>query len=308
MPANAAEIIWQWSVWDHLIQDTDPALPDYGSIADHPERIDINYIGEGHDTEGNWLHVNAIAYHAELNQIVISSRNLSEIYVIDHSTNTAEAATHEGGRYGKGGDILYRYGNPQVYDRGTIDDQQLRGQHDIRWLPEGHSHAGAFMVFNNEYLPDQQSRVQIFNNPATAEGLYFFDATNGYGPDTLLRSFTMPGLYSDILSGAQALPNGNLLILEGRSGHLREINDEDEVVWEYIYPVNRNGGPGIQGGEPRFNLLFRSKRYAPDFVGFADKNLSPTVPIELSPDESNCTIFSNTTPTKSAVATNQDIV
>ncbi|MFT5166020.1 MAG: hypothetical protein ACI8P3_001251 [Saprospiraceae bacterium] len=42
---------------------------------------------------------------------------------------------------------------------------------------------------------------------------------------------------------AQMLPNGNLLICEGMNGHSFEVNVEEETVWEYINPINRNGEP-----------------------------------------------------------------
>lgn len=56
----------------------------------------------------DWTHANAIAYNPRLDQILLSFRNTGEIYIIDHSTTTAQAAGHTGGRYGHGGDFLYR--------------------------------------------------------------------------------------------------------------------------------------------------------------------------------------------------------
>ena len=56
----------------------------------------------------DWLHANAVAYNADLDQVLVNSPELNEFWIIDHSTSSAEAAGHNGGRYGKGGDILYR--------------------------------------------------------------------------------------------------------------------------------------------------------------------------------------------------------
>jgi hypothetical protein len=43
---NDAQIVWEWHIWDHLIQDHDAARANYGNVADHPERIDINFGGD----------------------------------------------------------------------------------------------------------------------------------------------------------------------------------------------------------------------------------------------------------------------
>lgn len=45
--------------------------------------------------------------------------------MIDHSTTTTEAASHQGGRSDRGGDLLFRWENPRVYRSGTNVDQQL---------------------------------------------------------------------------------------------------------------------------------------------------------------------------------------
>ena len=77
-------------------------------VAEHPELIDIN--SNGRFTLSNPLfplisvdftHINAIDYNEELDQILLSSCRLNEIWVIDHSTSTEEAKGHTGGRYGK---------------------------------------------------------------------------------------------------------------------------------------------------------------------------------------------------------------
>ena len=289
LPNNEANIIWQWSVWDHLVQDHNSSLENYDAINNHPELIDVNYIGDIESTQGDRLHFNGISYNESLDQIAISSRNLSEIYIIDHSTSTAQSETHEGGIYNKGGDILYRYGNPQVYDNGTEDDQILFNQHHIDWVESG-SWQGNFSVFNNEYIPNTRSEALIWNNPADSDGNYHYDLESGYGNEAIIHNYTESGFYSSILSSVQVLPNDNLLLLEGKSGVLTEIKSNYEVVWSYIYPVNANGGPGIQSGTPMFNSLYKAIRYSRNFIGFDDKDLTPTYPIELSPNDYECDI------------------
>ncbi len=56
-PSNDS-IVWQWHVWDHLIQDFDSTKANYGVVADHSELVDINYIRNG-NTGADWIHSNA---------------------------------------------------------------------------------------------------------------------------------------------------------------------------------------------------------------------------------------------------------
>ena len=73
----------------------------------------------------------------DLDQIIFSVHNFSRFWIIDHSTSTAEAAGHKGGKSGKGGDILYRWGNPRGYAAGTKKDQTLFAQHNVHWIRKG---------------------------------------------------------------------------------------------------------------------------------------------------------------------------
>ena len=66
----------------------------------------------------------------------MSARWFNEVWIIDHSTSTEEAASHVGGKHGKGGDLIYRWGNPYAYFAGLPSDQVFFGQHDARWIPE----------------------------------------------------------------------------------------------------------------------------------------------------------------------------
>ena len=162
------------------------------------------------------MHSNAITYNAERDEIAISVRNFSEIFVIDHSTTTEEAASSMGGRSGKGGDILYRWGNPQSYRKGGEQDRIFYQQHDIRWIPEGHPYAGQFIVYNNgnERPGGEHSSIEIFQPSLNGDGIYVLvDST--FGPSSVSFRYDdldNGGFYSSIMSSAQPLVNGNILI------------------------------------------------------------------------------------------------
>lgn len=112
---HEASIVWEWNFADHFIQDFDANKPNYGVVKDHPELVNLNF---DNSEIIDWTHVNAIDYNPILDQVLLTVRHLSELYIIDHSTSTTEAASHSGGNSNKGGDLLWRWGNDQVYDQG----------------------------------------------------------------------------------------------------------------------------------------------------------------------------------------------
>ena len=146
---NSDSIVWEWHLWDHLIQDFDSTKNNFGIVAEHPELFNINQTGgPSINGERNWLHINAIAYNSDLDQILLNSFFLSEFFIIDHSTTSIEAADHVGGNSSKGGDLLYRWGNPQNYNHGTEEDRTIFGAHNVHWIEKGMVDEGKIMLFN----------------------------------------------------------------------------------------------------------------------------------------------------------------
>lgn len=296
---TSANIVWEWNIKDHFIQDFDNSKNNFGVIADNPQLLDINYLGNSAGNS-NWLHINSMQYNEALDQIVISTRLLNEIYIIDHSTTTIESASHTGGDYGKGGDILYRWGNPEAYDQGSSLDKKLFGQHFPHFIPSGLPNAGKLIVFNNgNNRTPSFSEVFILTPPTTALGIYEYITDTSYGPNLPDYIYTDPTIntnfFSHFLSSAQQLPNGNILICSGSTGYLFEIDSNNDKVWEYINPVSVSGVL-TQGDDPfeTGNTLFRAIRYPLDYPAFNGKDLTPSLPIEINPDLSDCSILNIT--------------
>jgi len=235
--ATGGNVVWEWHVWDHLIQDVDPAKPAYGTVADHPELVDINY-GSG---VRDWIHANAIDYNEELDQIVFSSRTFNELFVIDHSTTTEEAEGHSGGNSGMGGDILYRWGNPQVYGRGDADDMYFHIVHGVNWIDAGLPGAGNLLAFNNGDRPgsaNDYSTVDEIEPPVDQYGNYTIDAGAAFGPASPSWTYGGPDGFQGgpTQCGAYRMPNGNTVVCVSTSGYLFEVTESGSTVWEYDYP------------------------------------------------------------------------
>ena len=308
--ASGGEVVWEWSTWDHLIQDFDPTKPNYGAIADHPELIDINFLLETiskrrPNATRDWLHTNAIDYNPELDQIMLSLRNFSELWIIDHSATTEEARGHIGGNAGIGGDLLYRWGNPRAYDHGTLADQRLFWQHQPHWIPQGLPGAGNILIFNNgrEFPGDERFYSSIDEIVPPSDGYRYRRApTSPYPPDAPIWTYAAepPGdFYAPILSGAQRLPNGNALIVDGTAGTIFQATPDGKIVWKYVAPLNnlaylRQGErPSIRKtfptpyGDPApwlANAVYRAYWYPPDHPGLRALDLTPGAFIEDSSD------------------------
>ena len=268
---TTGKVVWEWHVWDHLIQDHDSAKANFGDVGAHPELVDLNfgegaiasivakkgeleklraigYVGSASPGQkpapvrADWMHSNAVAYNAELDQVLFNVLEFNEFWIIDHGTTTAEAAGHTGGKLGKGGDLLYRWGNPRAYRAGAVKDQKLFGQHNTHWIPKGLPGEGHLLVFNNggRRIGGAHSSVDELVLPVGVDGRYEHKAGTAYGPDEPVWSYTAPKrseFLAPFISGANRLPNGNTLICSGPNGTIFEVTPKKEVVWKYVNPA-----------------------------------------------------------------------
>ena len=230
---------------------------------DHSELMDINcgavgYSGgPGGQSTGDWMHVNAIDYNPYLDQIAFSSRYQNEIYIIDHSTTTEEAASHSGGNSGKGGDFLYRWGNSENYDRGNNSNRILEWQHGVNWIEPGYPGEGNLLIYNNKHSLNSSAVIEI-SPPINENGNYFIDDLEPYGPSSLDWMY-QDNYFSDIQSGAFRLPNGNTIITVANDRIssrplIFEVNYEGEIILEYQLAESDT-------------MIPRSDKYGYDFFG-----------------------------------------
>lgn len=228
-PASGA-IVWQWHVWDHLVQDFDPARANFGVVGSHPELVDINYPPVA-STANDWNHTNAVAYDPVHDWIILTTPHQNEFWVIDHGTTTAEAAGHTGGRWGRGGDLLYRWGNPQAWRAGTASAQQLFFPHAAHIIPEGRPGAGHALVFNNQ-APGGSSVVELVL-PLDPAGNFVLLPGGAYGPVAPTWSYAASGFQSALISNAERLPNGNTLICSGLQQRVFEVTPAGQQLWNW---------------------------------------------------------------------------
>jgi len=306
------KVVWEWHLWDHLIQDFDSKKDNYGDVAAHPELLDFN-VGHKlpepilqdsmdvlHKLHRAWrnqtadnlgsdaYHVNAINYNEKLDQIVFSSPHLNEVFIIDHSTKSQEAGGHTGGRWEKGGDLLYRWGNPQNYRQGDSTDQQVFYQHDIRWIEKGHLGEGSLTLFNDDISgrKDSLNYSAIFQiKPLTDSiGNYILMDSKRFGPKEPEWKYMAKdtiSFYAPFVSGAQRMQNGNTFINEGTKGRFFEVTAEGEIVWEYLNQyrgnIHHTNGDSVSPF-PFAYLQFRSNFIPLDHPALKDKELVPLDP------------------------------
>jgi hypothetical protein len=265
---GGGSIVWEWTVFDHVAPKA--------QALNNPRLISGSIVPALY--YGQWMHLNGLDYDSIRDLIVFTSRVFSELYVIDHSTTTAEAKSHSGGKHGKGGDILYRWGHTSNYlENGT---QAIRVLHCPTVIPKGYPGEGNIMFFhNNVNGTSGASEVVEIAPPFNNDGKFIEPTATGFGPESPTWKYAPESNFrSDVMSSTFRLPNGNTLIheaypgtnLSGSTGsRIREVTKDQEIVDSAS--LSNGAAPTTPG---MFTMSFNPAKiiyYPPSYIGI--KNL-----------------------------------
>jgi hypothetical protein len=268
------QIVWEWHAFDHLVQNRDPSLPNYGEPIDNPNKFDMNFYVWTRFGYHDWSHCNTIEYNEYTDQILVNFRNWGEFYVFDHSTPNSE------------GGILFRWGNPGAWGNGALPewpqdgDQKLFGSHCAVWLGNDnytdYGTLGHILVLDNGWLRPSG------NYTCSVEVEVDFDNWKNWSADQInalevwrWRPTDEDSFYSTYQCGTQRLPNGNTEINSTDGGQIIEVTPDKEVVWDFIVPGFDADGNALCYTNDRVpSTVHRSHIYGPDHPAFVGKDMS----------------------------------
>lgn len=114
---------------------------------------------------------------------------------------------------------------------------EIDGQHKPNMLPNGH-----ILIFDNGTRRKWSRVIEL--DPITEKIVWEYHGS------------PKESFFSGYISGAQLLPNGNIMICEGGSRRIFEVTRDKEIVWEYKSPLHKKGALAI----------YRAKRYSPKYI------------------------------------------
>ena len=246
-------ILWDWLASDHIEE-----------LGFSEEARNTLYRYPGWDEErgsADWLHINAASYvgpnrwydegdeRFHPDNVLWSSRVANIIAIIGRED----------------GGVVWKMG-PDYRDVPALAELgQIVGQHQPHIIPKGLPGAGNLLVFDNggaagygapnPTAPTGSGSSGRFSsrvleiNPVTFEKIWEYSVA---GQEQIT-------FFSQYISSAQRLPNGNTMINEGAIGRIFEVTADNEIVWEYVSP--------FYVSEPnRTHRIYRAHRLPYDWV------------------------------------------
>ena len=265
-------IVWKWTVSEHF-NELGFSQAAKNVLFRNPNQH-FTQTGEMSD----WMHINSMStlgpnkwydqgderFHPD--NIIWDARESNIMAIISKET----------------GKIVWKIGPDFTESKELRKIGQIIGQHHCHMIPKGLPGEGNILIFDNGGwagygIPDRMSvdgtKVDIRDhsrvleiNPTTLKLEWSFKGSDlKEGMMSIVENTTF---YSQLISAAQRLPNGNTLITEGCFCRLFEVTPEKEIVWEYRAPFDEVAHP----------MIYRAYRYPYSYVPQLEE---PTeVPVE----------------------------
>ena len=274
-------VLFEWYASEHFDQ--------MGFHAEAQEAIMNIQVGRPPTPTTDWQHLNSASYvgpnpwfrkgkdpRFHPRNIIYDSRTANYMAIIarfDHPDWPAEGTW-------QAGDIVWKVGPhySSSYEEHKLG--QIIGLHLAHLIPRGLPGWGNVLVFDNggiagydSFFPGMPghypatyrnySRVIEFD-PITLEIIWEYKDPVQEGDVNLDGEVKGDErlFYSNLISGAQRLKNGNTLITEGHGGRVFEVTYEGEIVWEYISPYEDGRAP--RATDP--NSVYRAYRVPSSWV------------------------------------------
>lgn len=260
-------IVWEWHVHDHFRE------LGFSQAAKNVLFRNPNQHFTQNGELGDWMHINSMSYlgpnkwydagdeRFKPDNIIWDARESNILAIIDKET----------------GKIVWQLGPDFTQTKEMRKIGQIIGQHHVHMIPKGLPGEGNILIFDNGGwagygLPDRMSidgtKVDIRDHsrileidPTTLKVVWSYVGgdTHQYGMGSFI---TNTRFYSQLISAAQRLPNGNTMITEGCCSRIFEVTPDKEIVWEYIAPFTKES-PG--------QFVYRAYRYPYDYVPQLEK-------------------------------------
>lgn len=249
-------IVWQWKVDDHF--------DELGFDEDARKAIKNREPEDWGAGRVDWMHINSMSYVGPNKWYDAGDERFHPDNIIwdGRETNIIAIISKETGK------IVWKLGPD--YSQGKAKEiGQIIGQHHAHVIPKGLPGEGNILIFDNGGqagygAPNPMSENGAYNCVRDYSRVLEIDPTTmeivwQCRPKDLgeIQPMVADHFYSNYISSAQRLPNGNTLITQGEDGRLFEITPSYEIVWEYISPYF---------GDQLANMVYRAYRYPYDYV------------------------------------------
>ncbi|MBW1801725.1 MAG: aryl-sulfate sulfotransferase, partial [Deltaproteobacteria bacterium] len=238
---------------------------------------------------GDWIHVNTASWLGPNKWYDKGDERFHPDNIIydGRQTNTTGIISRKTGK------IVWHLGPDFEATRALRKMGPTIGLHHAHMIPRGLPGAGNILIFDNGGYggfgaPNPSAPYGVNNvkrdysrvleiNPINLKVVWQYDANKAGNRDKCK-------FYSDYVSSAQRLPNGNTLITEGAFGRIFEVTPKYETVWEYVSPYYNKS--------ENFNLVYRAYRVPYDYIPQLKKPVDKAV---IPPENSTIRIGHLTT-------------